>query len=155
MSGTERLRRVTFSEAGETMPPYEKLAEERVPKLDELAFLHFDDQNPVRDHWVCYCVSGFERPRRYAIASMAAEDTNFYDYCGAPPADRGLEIYSMYRVHDSDRVNGYDQEHIIICFADRTIEFTGLSFGVSGPFNGQSALRVLVSQLPKQGFNIA
>lgn len=126
------------------MPRYEKLSA-LSPSEGDVAFLYFDDGNPVRDHWVCYCISGFERPRRYAIASMASEDTDFYDYRGNPPADRGLQANSVYRVHGSDKVSGYDQEHIIICFSDKTVEFTGLSFGISGPYDGDSALSVLIA----------
>ena len=118
------------------MPRYEKLSGPP-PSLDEVAFLYFDDGSPVRDHWVCYCISGFEHPRRYVIAQMSAEDTDFYEYHGGRPEDRGLEIYSVYRVHGSDQVGGYDQEHIVICFGDRRSSLPGLA--------SESAVRLMVT----------
>lgn len=128
-------------------PRYEKLWTDLSPVLDEVAILYFDDGNPVREHFVCYRVAGPERQPRYAVAHMASEDTDFYDYRGAAPAERGLEEYGVYRVHDSDRVAGYDQHHIILCLSGKTIEFTGLSFGICGPTEGRSALAVLLEHV--------
>jgi hypothetical protein len=68
---------------------YEKLTNEPQPSMEDVAFLYHDDGNPVRDHFVCYRVSQFDRPRRYVVAHMASEDTDFYDYRGAPPEQRG------------------------------------------------------------------
>ena len=130
---------------------YEKLSSEPQPSVEDLAFLYHDDGNPVRDHFVCYRVSGPDQPLRYAVASMASEDTDFYDYRGAAPEDRGLQIHSVYRVHGSDKTNGYDQDHIILCFAGKSIEFTGLSFGISAPIAGRSAASVLVDYVRQSG----
>lgn len=134
-----------------THPQFEKLLNVLPPAWDEVAFLHYDDCNPVRHHFVCYCVREPDRRRCYAVASMAAEDTDFYDYHGAAPAVRGLEEYSVYRVHGSDKVCGYDQHHIIICLSDKTIEFTGQSFGIGGPIEGRSALAVLLQYIRGSG----
>lgn len=131
---------------------YEKLTSEPHPADHEVAFLYHDSGNPVRDHFVCYNVSGpSQRPRRYVVAHMASEDTDFYDYNGAPPEDRGLHIFSVYRVHGSERTAGYDQHHIVLCFADKSIEFTGLSFGISDPVEGGSAAAVLVEHVRRSG----
>jgi hypothetical protein len=126
---------------------YERLVDEARPVTGDVAFLYHDDGNPVRDHFVCYCVDNSRRPRRYVIASMACEDTDFYDYRGPAPARRGLQIYSVYRVHGSEHTNGYDQHHIVICFADKSIEFTGLSFGISVPLEGTNAAAVLAAHV--------
>jgi hypothetical protein len=126
---------------------YERLSNEPQPADEDIAFLYQDDGNPVRDHFVCYRISPFEQPRRYVVAHMASEDTDFYNYRGAPPEDRGLEIFAIYRLHGSDKTNGYDQFHIILCFADKSIEFTGLSFGISEPMEGPSAASVLLDYL--------
>ena len=82
---------------------------------------------------------------------MAAEDTDFYDYNGPAPEDRGLTTYSIYRVLDSENVNGCDQDHIIICLSDKSIEFTGASFGIRGPYEGSSALVILFENVQKSG----
>ena len=86
-------------------PRYEKLWTDLSPVLDEVAILYFDDRNPVREHFVCYRVAGPERQPRYAVAHMASEDTDFYDYRGAAPAERGLEEYGVYRVHEHARLS--------------------------------------------------
>ena len=130
---------------------YVKLSAVPQPSDEDLAFLYRDDGNPVRDHFVCYCISRSAEPRRYAVASMAAEDTDFYDYRGPPPEDRGLELHTIYRVEGSDRVRGYDQHHIVLCFTDKSIEFTGQSFGVSEPIEGQSAVSVLIDHVRRSG----
>jgi hypothetical protein len=134
-----------------TQPRHEKLLSAPAPAWDEVALLYYDDCNPVRDHFVCYCVSGPERPRRYAVASMASEDTDFYDYNGPAPEARGLETYCIYRVHGSDKVSGYDQHHIVLCLSEKTIDFTGQSFGVSEPEEGSSALTVLLDHVRRSG----
>ena len=130
---------------------YERLSTEPQPADEDWAFLYHDDGNPVRDHFVCYRVSEFGRPRRYVVAHMACEDTDFYDYRGAPPEQRGLQIHAVYRVHGSERTNGYDQHHIVICFADKSVEFTGLDFGISEPAAGLSAAGVLLDHVRRSG----
>ena len=123
---------------------YDKLSNAPQPADEDLAFLYHDDGNPVRYHFVCYSVNKHGEPRRYAVAHMASEDTDFYDYRGAPPEARGLQVQSIYRVHDSEQAHGYDQHHIILCFLDKSIEFTGQSFGISEPIAGSSAISVLI-----------
>lgn len=131
---------------------YEKLSNEPQPSDEDLAFLYCDDRNPVRDHFVCYRVSEFgQQPRRYVVAHMSSEDTDFYDYRGAAPEDRGLQIHSVYRVHGSEQTNGYDQHHILFCFADKSTEFTGLSFGISEPIEGPNAASVLIDYVRRSG----
>lgn len=129
---------------------YEKLSNEPQPADEDLAFLYHDDGNPVRNHFVCYRVSEFGQPRRYVVASLASEDTDFYDYHGAPPEDRGLQLHTVYRVHGSDKTNGYDQHHIVFCFADKSIEFTGQSFRISEPMEGRNAAFVLADYVLRQ-----
>lgn len=130
---------------------YQRLSSAPQPAEEDLAFLYHDSGNPVRDHFVCYRVSKSGQPCRYVVAHMASEDTDFYDYHGAPPEDRGLEIHTVYRVHDSDQTNGYDQHHIIFCFAGKSIEFTGQSFGISEPLEGTNAASVLVDYVRRSG----
>jgi hypothetical protein len=130
---------------------YEKLSNTPQPTAEDLAFLYRDDGNPVRDHFVCYRVSGDGEPRRYVVACMASEDTDFYDYRGVAPEERGLQIHSIYRVHGSEQANGYDQYHIVLCFSDKSIEFTGQSFGISEPITGSSAVSVLVDYIRGSG----
>ena len=130
---------------------YERLSDEPQPADEDVAFLYHDDGNPVRDHFVCYRVSAFGQPRRYAVAHMSCEDTDFYDYRGAAPEERGLQIHSVYRVHGSERTNGYDQHHIAICFADKSVEFTGLSFGISDAIEGSNAAAVLLEYVRRSG----
>ena len=129
---------------------YERLSNELQPAGEDLAFLYHDDGNPVRDHFLCYRVSAFGHPRRYAVAHMACEDTDFYDYRGAAPARRGLQIHSVYRVHGSEKTDGYDDEHIVFCFADKSIEFTGLSFGISEALEGSNAASVLIDYVRRR-----
>jgi hypothetical protein len=57
----------------------------------------------------------------------------------------------VYRVHGSERTNGYDQHHIVICFADKSVEFTGLSFGISDPIEGGNAVAVLLEYVRRSG----
>lgn len=130
---------------------FEKLTDTPQPADEDLAFLYRDDGNPVRDHIVCYLISGRGDLRRYAVACMAAEDTDFYDYRGAAPEERGLETNSIYRVYDSEHTHGYDQHHIVFCFTDKSIEFTGQSFGISEPILGSSAVSVLIEYVRPSG----
>ena len=130
---------------------YEKLSNAPQPADEDLAFLYLDDGDPVRDHFVCYRVSEYGEPPRYVVAHMSSEDTDFYDYRGASPEERGLRIHSIYRVHDSEKATGYDQYHIVLCFADKSIEFTGLSFGISEPSAGSSAVSVLLEYIRQTG----
>ncbi len=85
---------------------------------------------------------------------MASEDTDFYDYRGAAPEERGLEIHTIYRVQDSERAHGYDKYHIVICFSDKSIEFTGQSFGISQPISGRSAVSVLLDAVRQSGVGV-
>jgi hypothetical protein len=130
---------------------YVKLSDVPQPAYEDVAVLYRDDGNPVRDHFVCYRVSRLTEPRRYAVASMASEDTDFYDYRGPPPESLGLQLHTIYRVEDSNRVHGYDRHHIVLCFADKSIEFTGQSFGVSEPVEGRSAVAVLLDHVRRSG----
>jgi hypothetical protein len=82
---------------------------------------------------------------------MSSEDTDYYDYRGAAPEGRGLQIHSIYRVHDYERAHGHDQHHIVLCFSDKSIEFTGLSFGISKPMSGSSAVSVLMGYVRQSG----
>ena len=124
---------------------YEKLSSEPQPSTEDLAFLYHDDGGVMRKHYVCYCVSAFDQPRRYVVAHMASEDTDFYDYHGAPPEERGLLIHSVYRVHDSYVTTGYDQDHIILCFTDKSIEFAGQVFDISESVEGSDAASILAN----------
>jgi len=126
---------------------YEELPNAPTPADNDFAWLYCDDGNPVRDHFVCYRISGgAERPRRYAVAHMASEDTDFYDCRAAPPLGAGV-----YRVHGSERTRGHDQDHIMICFAHKVVEFTGESFGISDPIAGSSAAAVLAEYVRQPG----
>jgi hypothetical protein len=84
---------------------YEKLSNVPHSTDEDLAFLYCDDGNAVREHFVCYRVSGSGEPRQYVVVHMASEDTDFYDYRAAAPEERGLEIQTVYRVQGSEQAN--------------------------------------------------
>jgi hypothetical protein len=60
-----------------------------------------------------------------AVASIASEDCDFYEYNGPAPAKRGLETYCVYRVNESDKVDACDDEHVVLCLSRKTIELAG------------------------------
>jgi hypothetical protein len=132
-------------------PRYEKLSAPSQPEEDEVAILFYDDCNPVRSHYVCYRTGGYGgKGPYYAVAHMASEDTNYSLYHGPAPHDRGLDPYSIYRVHGSDKLNGFDREHIVLCLSDKTIELAGMSFAVSDPVEGKSAVAVLLDHVRRR-----
>lgn len=129
---------------------YQLVSDLPPPISEDLAFLYHHDGFPVRFHFLCYRVG--DEPGRYVIVRTASEGTDFYDYRGASPEDRNLPCYSVYRVEDSDQIGGYDQFHYLFCFADKSIEIVGQSFGCSAPIEGFSAASVLLQELKRNGY---
>ena len=102
---------------------------------EEIAILYSDDGNPVREHILCYHThrgtGSNTKNKYYSIFSMASEDTDYYEYNGKPPHKRDLNESTFYKVENSVEVSGYDQDHIVICLLDKTIEIVGLTYGIS------------------------
>lgn len=129
-------------------PVYERLFIPNPPdsfrERQEIALLYCDDTHPFREHFVCYrAAGGPSQAPRFVVAAMSAKDSDFFDYRGPAPSQRGLSAGAIYLFRNSPQAKGDDTEHVIIALADKTIEFTGMAFNLSPPIEAASAAAAL------------